>query len=331
MSSAKFKTVLIHLRVYAMEEETVNCANCGREVPKTLYCIYCGSALFANKEARKDAAVPEVTVESKPEPITPETRVEMPSQEEAPPTPSVEFKAKPRRKDEPAVDPEVAELMDEFKKNYIWKVKLCGVLCDGGVSEEVFINLFEEYINKINQLSQVRNERIAYYRKDFEGKKTQLEEMERRLEELKVRTAIGQISSQEMKAQVPELEEKIKNLTSETTRLEAQLLRLNDLMRGTPPKGIFDLEKRSRRCLESLDSMITNGKITNKLGGELRKDLEAVLNVFDSIIGDKKQREKELRDELSTQEARYKVGEITISEFEAHKRRVTSELEKIWL
>lgn len=314
-----------------MEEETVNCASCGREVPKTLYCIYCGSALFAKEEASKDTAVTEVAEESNTEPITAEPRVKKPSNEAVPPIPSVEHQVKPKPKDEPAADPEVAELMEEFKKNYIWKVKLCSVLCDDGVSEDVFTNLFEEYVNKINQLSQVRNERVAYYRKDFEKKKTELEEAERKLEELKVRTAIGQLSSQEMDAQVPELKEKINRLTSETSRLDAQLSRLNDLMRGTTPKGIFDLEKTARRCIESLDPMITNGKISNKLGNELRKDLEAVLNVFDSIIGDKKKREKELRDELSTHEARYKVGEITISEFEAHKRRISSELEKIWL
>ena len=64
---------------------------------------------------------------------------------------------------------------------------------------------------------------------------------------------------------------------------------------------------------------------------ELGEDLEAVLNIFDSIIGDKKQRENELRDELSTLEARYKVGEITISEFEGHKRRINADLDQIWL
>ena len=313
-----------------MEEETVNCASCGREVPKTLYCIYCGSALFTTeKEPSKATAVTRKTVESKPEPIQPEQVVEMPELKVA--APPAEPKVEPKPKREAAVDPEVDELMDEFKKNYIWKVKLCGILCDDGVSEDVFTNLFEEYVNKINQLSQVRNERITYYRGDFEEKKTELEEAKRRLEELKVRTAIGQISSQELDAQLPELEEKIQSLTAETSRLDAQLSRLNDLMRGTSPKGIFDLEKTARHCLESLDPMITNGKIRNKLGNDLRKDLEAVLNVFDSIIGDKKQREKELRDELSTHEARYKVGEITISEFEAHKRRINAELEKIWL
>jgi len=314
-----------------MEEETVTCAKCGREVPRTLYCIYCGSALFKmEKEPRKVEASAKKTVESKPVPIRPEpVVVGVPEPKVAPPPPEPRVKPEPVR--EAAVDPEVAELMEDFKKNYVWKVKLCGVFCDDGVSEGVFTKLFEEYVNKINQLSQVRNERIAYYRGDFEENKTELEEAKRKLEELNVREAVGQISSAELAAQIPELEEKINHLTLETSRLGAQLARLNDLMRGTSPKDIFDLEKTARRCLESLDLKITNGKISNRLGDNLRKDLGAVLNIFDGIIGDKKQREKELRDQLSTLEARYKVGEITISEFEAHKRRINAELEQIWL
>lgn len=314
-----------------MEEETIDCPSCGREVPKTLYCIYCGSALFAKEEAGKVTAPTKKTVKPKPEPIQPKPVVEVPEPMVTPPQPAPEPRVKPKPARDADVDPEVAELMEEFKKNYTWKVKLCGILCDDGVSEDVFTNLFEEYVNKINQLSQVRNERIDYYRRDFEEKNKELDEAERRLEELKVRKAIGQISSQDLEAQVPELEEKIKRLTSETSRLDAQLARLNDLMRGTPPKAVFDLEKTARQCIESLDPIITNGKISSKLGNDLRKDLEAVLNVFDGIIGDKKKREKEFRDELSTQEARYKVGEINISEFEAHKRRINAELEKIWL
>jgi len=312
-----------------MEEETVTCANCGREVPKTLYCIYCGSALFkTEKELQKPSSAPEEKVELKPEPITIEPAIERPEPEVAPPPPEPQVKPKPAK--EAMIDPEIAELMDALRKNYIWKVRLCGVLCDDGVSEAVFTNLFEEYVNKINQLSQVRNEKIAYYREEHEKKKAELDETKRRFEELKVRAAVGQISNTELAAQAPELEEKINRLTLETERLDAQLARLNDLMRDTPPKEIFELEKTARRCLDSLDLMITNGKISSKVGNKLRKDLEAALNVFDGIIGDKKQREKELKDQLATLEARYKVGEINISEFEAQKRRINAELEQIW-
>ena len=315
-----------------MEEETVVCAKCGREVPKTLYCIYCGSPLFKQeKEAKKPAPSPEGPVKPMPEPIKPKPEVkEMPAPRAATP-PHLEPQVRPKPARAVPVDPEITKLMDDLRNNYIWKVKLCGVICDDGVSEGVFTTLFEEYINKINQLGQVRNDKIGYYREEFGAKKAALDGAERKLEELKVRAAVGQISSADLEAQAPELEERIANLDLETSRLGAQLARLNDLMRDTPPRDIFDLEKTASRCLDSLDLMVTNGKVSNKLGGDLRKDLEAALNVFDGIIGDKKQREKGLTERLSTLEARYKVGEITISEFEGLKRKINAELEQIWV
>jgi len=327
---SEIQTALIRLRDYDMEEETAICASCGREVPKTLYCIYCGSALFKmEQEPGRAAPSPERSAEQVLELIKPVRTVEEALEPGvAPPTgpqvgqgPSMEF----------AIDPDIDGLMEQLKNNYIWKVRLCGVLCDDGVSEEIFTRLFDEYVNKINQLSQVRNEKIAYYREDLGKRRAELDEVEKNLEELNVRVAVGQISSGELTAQTPELEGEIDRLTTETSKLDAQLARLNDLMRGASPKDIHDLEKTARRGLDSLDAMVTSGKVSSKLGNDLRKDLEAALNVFNGIIGDKKQMEKELRDDLSTLEARYKVGEINISKFEAQKRRINEELEKIWV
>jgi len=313
-----------------MEEETVICGNCGREVPKTLYCIYCGSALFKmERETARPTPAPTRTIEQElvliqREPAVveaPEAGVAPPSGPRAGRRPSMEF----------AIDPDIDDLMGQLKNNCVWKVKLCGVLCDDGVSEEIFTRLFDEYVNKINQLSQIRNEKIAYYRGDLEKRRAELEEVEKKLEELKVRVAVGQISSGELTAQTPELEEKIDRLTSETSKLEAHLARLNDLMRGTPPKEIHDLEKTAKRGLDALDQLVTGGRVSSGLGNELRRDLDVALNMFDGIIGDKKQEEKELRDELSTLETRYKVGEINISEFEGQKRRINEALENIWV
>lgn len=310
-----------------MEEETVVCGSCQREVPKTLYCIYCGSALFkAEKELKEPGSPKKKLEEQKPEPVS----EKLPEQVAPPsPPPEPQVKQEPQKKVE--IDPEVAELMEELKNNYIWKVKLCGVLGEEEVSEAVFTKLFEEYVNRINQLNQVRTEKIAYYRKEFGETNAALEDVKRKLEEMRVRATIGQIPKTELTSKAPELEEKIERLTLETSGLEAQLSRLNDFLGDTPPKDIFDLEKTARRCFESLDLMLTNGKISNKLGSDIRNDLEAALNVFDGIIGDKKKREKDLRDYLSTMEARYKVGEINISDFEAKKRKINTALAKIWV
>ncbi len=311
-----------------MEEETITCGNCGRGVPRTLYCIYCGSALFKKEEtgskviSSKDSA--QVLIQQrKPEPVVEESL-------------ELEFAQTPVIEDEPEpwigieIEPEIDELMEQLKNNYIWKVNLCGVLCDGGVSENIFSKIFEEYVNKINQLSQVRNERLTYFREESDKKRSELGDVKRKLEELKVRVAVGQISAEDLKANAPELEEKIESLAMETTRLDAHIKRLTDLMKGSSPKEIHTLEMTARTCLDSLGSMIANGTISNDLGSDLGKGLEAAIDIFDGIIGDKKSRAEGLRDQMSTLEARYKVGEINISEFEAHKRRINQELEKIW-
>jgi len=312
-----------------VEEETVNCENCGREVPRTLYCIYCGSALYETEEGLVKPAPALNPEEPGSEKAEPEKSLADPVQSDI--GSASETATEPEPAWAEAVDPEIVELMDEIKKNHIWKVRLCGILCDSEVSEEVFTKVSEEYINRIVQLNKVRNEKISYYREELEERKAELEDAEKRLEELNVRVAVGQISDADTSAQTPELEQRIEELSEEASRLSAQLSHLNNLMTGSPPKEIFDLEKTARRCLDSLDDLIADGKISDETGRDIQGDLEATLDIFDGIIGEKKQREKRLRDELATLEARYKVGEINISEFETQKQRVNGELERVWL
>jgi hypothetical protein len=199
-----------------MEEETVICGNCGREVPKTLYCIYCGSALTRREaEPRKPARPPEEPAKLRAEPLVPAPKMErMPEPIISPASPPPRPRVQPTMAREAEVDPEIAELMENLRNNYIWKIRLCGVLCDEGVSENVFNSLFEEYINQLNQLNQVRNEKVAYYRVEFEEKKEALDEARKKLEELKVRVAVGQLSNAELTAQTPELDRRIRRLTS---------------------------------------------------------------------------------------------------------------------
>ena len=45
-----------------MAEEFINCRNCGRAVPKTMYCIYCGSGLLVGEQLRNEA--PEQSTEA---------------------------------------------------------------------------------------------------------------------------------------------------------------------------------------------------------------------------------------------------------------------------
>jgi len=290
-------------------EETTICRNCGREVPRTLYCIYCGAPLIGlEAEERRELEKVEERTEI-------ETSVEV-----------VEVKAKPV-----TVRGDVEELMEKLRDHYIWRLRLCGILCDGGVSEEVFRRLYEEYSTKIEELQGERERISSRLREEIEERRGRLEEAKRELEELNVRAAVGQIPMMEVEERTPRLRREIEELEGELSRLEAELSRLRNIMSGVKPKELSNLEEVARRSIAALDRLVRGGRLNKELSERVRRDLRETLRLLEGVVGDRRRREEELRMELSLLEARYKVGEITISELEERKRRIREELEKLWL
>ena len=287
-------------------EETTICRNCGREVPKTLYCIYCGAPLIGfeaeeGKEERREQAGRGIVTEG----------VE-------------EAKAV-------AVRGGVEELMERLRDHYIWRLRLCGILCDGGVSEEVFKRLYDEYSTKIRELQGERERLSSRLRDELMERHRRLEEAKRQLEELNVRAAVGQIPMMEVEERTPRLRREIEELEEETSRLEAELSRLRDIMGGVNPRELSNLEEVARRSVAALDRLVREGRLNREMAERVREDLRETLRLLEDVVGDRRRREEELRMELSLLEARYKVGEITASELEERRRRIKEELEKLWL
>ena len=297
-------------------EETTICRNCGREVPKTLYCIYCGAPLLGLEE-------PERPEEPKAEAVEGRVAVAAPPEGRGEEARAVEA--------EEAVRGDVEELMGRLRDHHLWRVRLCGILCDGGVSEEVFERLYDEYSAKIEELEGERESLSSTLRGELEEKRRRLEEARRSLEELNVRAAVGQIPMEEVEERTPRLRREIDDLSREVNQLEVQLSRLRDVMRGMKPRELSNLEETARRCLSALGRLIREGRLEREVGERVRRDLEETMRLLEGVVGDKRRREEELRMELSLLEARYKVGEITISELEERRRRIEEELEQLWL
>jgi hypothetical protein len=315
-----------------LTEEFINCRKCGREIPKTMYCIYCGSALSEEDKAPETAFPNIIPTDVAAEPVMSESIHEAPGEPfYKAPQYELDAQAETPQFMNDELDPETVQVLDELKKHHMWKLKLYGKLLDGGVTGEVFTKIYEEYVDEIERLDEIRKERIEYFQGQHEEKTAQLNSSKMDHEELRVRAEIGQIQESELMIRLPEVIERINALTRETSILEAKLSRLNSPLGEMHPREALELEKTIIGYSESIDGLVSGGKIDEALRDAIRSDLKATLTMLDGILGERKQSERELREELETLEVRFKVGEITLKEYESLRQQVLEKLEHVWI
>lgn len=280
-------------KVYGeLEEERVTCPNCNREVPKTLYCIYCNAALFKAEDTSPKTTTTETVMKEKSDEDGGDAQEAVQSPPDVKP-------AKEEHKVE--LEPEIQSIIGELEKYLSWKIKLLSRLCNGDVSEEVFTKIFDGYQPKIDHFVQLRDQKTEQFKEKLNKDKEELRDAELKLEELQIRCAIGEFDGAELESKAPELEKKIRDLKAENSYLETQLTYLNSLLQEKALKEILELEDTAKHCFRSLKTLADTGKISKKTMGTLSNDVWDVLKSFDSIIGDKKREEEKLK--LSTLDA----------------------------
>ncbi|MBC8498571.1 hypothetical protein ISS40_06535 [Candidatus Bathyarchaeota archaeon] len=302
-----------------MAEEFINCRNCGRAVPKTMYCIYCGSGLQGGELLRPEAQ------EQPTEAIIPDFKFEPLRQ-----TP-VSLKVEspfPLIRTEPELDKGFLDQIEELRKHWAWQLKLVDMITEIGVSEEVFTKIYNEYSTEVERLGNILEERRAASSEEYARKKAELSEMETAHEELSVRVAVGQLPSRALQRRTPISKERMDGLTRDIKRLETTLSKLDDLMGDIYPEDKRNLEDIARKSLRSLDGLVVEGKISRELSERLREDLTSALALF-RAPEEKRETESALRDELETLEVRYKVGEITLEEFESLKTAILDKINRL--
>ncbi|MBA7613848.1 hypothetical protein ES703_21106 [subsurface metagenome] len=302
-----------------MAEEFINCRNCGRAVPKTMYCIYCGSGLQGGEMLRPEAQ------EQPTEPIIPDFKWEPLRQ-----TP-VNLKVEspfPLIRTEPELDKGFLDQIEELRKHWAWQLKLVDMITEIGISEEVFTKIYNEYSTEVERLGNILEERRVASSEEYARKKAELSEMETAHEELSVRVAVGQLPSRALQRRTPISKERMDGLTRDINRLETTLSKLDDLMGDIYPEDKRNLEDIARKNLRSLDGLVVEGKISRELSERLREDLTSALALF-RAPEEKRETESALRDELETLEVRYKVGEITLEEFESMKTAILDKINRL--
>ncbi len=309
-----------------MDEEFTLCSSCGKQIPKYQFCIYCGYNLLkdrgrilqASEEEHPTFEPPETTTSFVPE----NTNFSRPLAESSmPPFPMAPII-------EPSSHTPDTQARRELLKYQIWRVKLCGIFSEQGMPTRVFTNIWEGYGDEVARLQSKIDESLRARKTGYEDKKAELENAKLKLDELKVRVAIGEISESDLLIRTPSIRADVESLEREVSRLEEQLKGEEAIHVGGSPREMFEHEQSARAFVSKIDDLIAEGKLSMELGKKLGSEMEEIREYFSSMVGD--QGEQDLRNELDTLEVRYKVGEITLSEYESLKREIVAKLERHW-
>ena len=291
-----------------LEERRVRCPNCGKMVPAMRYCIYCGTRL---PQAPPAGA----------------REVSLPSSRHAPPSSST---IKVRRPFFPGAKNEIEQLMSGITVLYERKSSLLDLFQSGEVSERVFLKLYKEYSEKLNEYLKARAAKIDELKSSLEEKRNALSNIKMKLEELEVRTKVGEIDPATYSRQAEKLRIEERGLNETLNSLNADIKALENILGDKKPGEIYELERKLRKAKSALEKMGEEGKVAQETLKFVISDVEKMIGLLDSLIRDRKEKEKKLREELETLQTRYKLSELSIEEYERRKREIQSEIAKIW-
>jgi len=296
-----------------LNETRIKCPNCGRKVPAMRYCIYCGAQLPT---------------------ATPPPRVERPRPMEAPP-PVPPLVPPPKKPAQPSRAPiglegEITNLMSSISTLYARKIALFRLFQSGEVSEKVFLKLYNEYSSKLSDLLNKRVRRLEELRGRLDEIEKRLNEVALNLEELNVRYKIGELDMNTFSQKSEKLKIEQRELENIAGSIKTNLERLKNLLGDKSPSEIKNMESQLKAAYDSIKRMVEEGKISNKVLDSVKTDVEETITFLGSLIKDRKEKEKLLREQLETLQARYKIGEISIEEYERQKKELQEKISKVW-
>jgi len=276
-----------------LDEPRIRCPSCGKLAPAMKYCIYCGAKL---PQAAPPTVAPPTTGPSVPPPVPTVA---------PPPPPAIE------------VRDEILNLMSGITALYERKAALLDLFQSGQVSERVFLKLHSEYASKLRESLSTRISKL-------EGLKNKLNESNKRLSE------VGKIDENEYGQRTDSLKAEERELAESVKTLNANIETLEKTLAEKKPSEIRDLETNIGSYLSVLGKLVGEGKISLETFESVSPDIDETLHFLDSLIKDRKEKERILREQLETLQTRYKLSELSIEEYERTKRELQAELDKIW-
>ena len=317
-----------------MDEQLTTCTRCGRNVPKTIYCIYCGTPLVGGTKTEGAKKAEPKKVELKPPvqaPVNvpqPISKIEVEQDTFDVLSQSIKNKLETLAVSDEDIDAQTKRQLGHIRKYTLWKIRLCGILLDDKVSGKVFRRIFDEYTDEIRRFSKVRREKGDLYRVALNEKQQSLNEAKWRYEELQVRASVGELTKQDNLTEMTRLNKRINMLTDEVKILQDRLEKFENLLDGISGRELFELEEIMRRTVDLAESMADAEKITHDTAVLVRANLLDDLKMFEDE-SENLGTVKDIKEELEVLEARLKVGEIDENVYSSERQRLMALLDDL--
>jgi len=192
------------------------------------------------------------------------------------------------------------------------------------------LKLYKEYSGKLKDYLKAREAKLDELRSSLEEKRNSLSDIAMRLEELEIRAKVGEIDPATYNQQAEKLKNEERELNETVKSLNADIKALENILGDRKPSEIRDLEARLESSEAAIERMVEEGKVTSETLDAVKPDIEEMLEFIDSLIKDRKEKEKKLREQLETLQTRYKLSELSIEEYERRKRELQAEIDKLW-
>lgn len=270
-----------------MWEEKIVCPHCGKETYKAPFCRFCGKPIeLRGAEVRAVKEGPETLTERKSEDIIEEAMEKVSSQEVS----------------------EERRIVEQLANLYNWRHKLIELFLKGEAAVDVFIEIYREYRFKIQSINAKRMDLI----KTFEQK---MNELNTRLEQLKVRHEVGEISDRQY------ITDKLA-IDRELSKIKPKLSMLHNVFNIK----LADVPEYEGKLRKFRDEIAERGETL----GLIQEDIEMIVSDLDETLESLKgliELHRKLKKELDKIELRYRIGELTEEEYQAEKQKIERQMQ----
>jgi len=267
-----------------MWEEKVVCPHCGRETNKAPFCKFCGKPLNLEE-------VEEVKEETEPQ------------QESQAGKSEESFERYPLQ--EVSEERKIVEQLANF---FNWRHKLIELFLNGEATPDVFVEIYKEYRSRIQAINAKRMELI----KSLEQR---MNELNTRLEQLKIRHEVGEISDRQY------ITDKLA-IDRELSKIKPKL----NMLHNAFDVKLADIPSYEEKLRKFRDEISERGKSL----GLSEEDVEMIVGDLEETLDSLKdllELHKKLKKELDKLELRYRIGELTEEEYQAAKQKIERQMQ----